>query len=77
MLRDGFKKWKAQRGVIRWGRGEQEDSRHEAVAIELVRAVHHTTPAALITGAQRGTTGVMDVVALAPFTTSPLKVIHG
>jgi hypothetical protein len=57
------------------GRGEQEDSRHEAVAIEEVRAVHLTTPAAHIAVAQRGTTGVMNVVPLAQFTTSPLEVI--
>ena len=75
MLREGFKKWKAQRGVIRWGREEQEGSRHEAVAIEVMRAVHRTTPAALIAIAQRGAIGVVNVLALAPFTTPPLEVI--
>ncbi len=75
MLRGGFKKWKAQRGVTGWGRGEQESSGHEAVAIELMRAVHRKTPAALIAMAQRGATGVVNVLALAPFTTPPLEVM--
>lgn len=57
------------------GREEQEGSRHEAVAIEVMRAVHRTTPAALIAIAQRRATGIVNVLALAPFTTPPLEAV--
>jgi len=57
------------------GRWEQEDSRHEAVTIELVCAIHPKAPAALIAREQRRATGVVNVVALAPFTTPALEVI--
>lgn len=51
MLRGMIQEMKVPRGQIGREGAEQENSRHESVAVEVVRPVYSTTPAALIAGA--------------------------